>query len=148
DTYYKEGDYYYGKAYVSGLVNIFRYDDFTEIEVDVKTERGTSLTLPMYGSYELEVGSFIIFDETFFLPDSLKNQDISDKVNKVERYGMTLAMKFEVTKDAEVKIVFDPVLEDQIISRGEGNIEINMDDFGDMTMFGEYVIKDGRYEMR
>ena len=148
DTYYKEGDYYYGKAYVSGMVNIFGYGGHTEIEVDVTTEKGTTLTLPMYGSSELEEGGFIIFDETFFLPDSLKNQDIADEVDKIERLGMTLSMKFDVTKDAEVKIVFDPVLEDQIVSRGEGNVEINMDDFGDMTMFGEYIIRDGRYEMR
>lgn len=148
DTYYKEGDYYYGKAYVSGMVSIFGYEDLTEITVDVKTEKGTSLVLPMYGSSELEEGSFIIFDETFFLPDSLKNQEIADQVKKVKRYGMTLEMHFDVTKDAEVKIVFDPILEDQIISKGEGNIEINMDDFGDMTMFGEYVIRDGKYEMR
>ena len=148
DTYYKEGDYYYGKAYVSGTVSIFGYEDLTEITVDVKTQKGTNITLPMYGSSDLEEGSFIIYDETFFLPDSLKNQEIANEVNKIERYGMTLEMHFNVTKEAEVKIVFDPVLEDQIVSKGEGNIEINMDDYGDMTMYGEYVIRDGRYEMR
>ncbi|MBD3636737.1 MAG: translocation/assembly module TamB domain-containing protein [Crocinitomicaceae bacterium] len=146
DTKYKEGDYYYGKAYVSGMVDIFGYDDHTEIEVDLKTEKGTSLVLPMYGSSELEEGSFIVFDENYFEPDT--SDENNNKKDKIERLGMTLSMKFEVTKKAEVKIVFDPVLEDQIISRGEGNIEINMDDFGDMTMYGEYVIRDGRYEMR
>ncbi|MEZ4923329.1 MAG: translocation/assembly module TamB domain-containing protein [Crocinitomicaceae bacterium] len=148
DTYYKEGDYYYGKAYVTGFVGIFGYDDMTEIEVDLKTKKGTSLVLPMYGSSDLEEGSFVIFDSTFFLPDSLKNQDVANDVNEVSRLGMTLAMKFHVTKDAEVKIVFDPLTEDQIVSKGTGDIEINMDDFGDMTMYGEYIIRDGAYEMR
>lgn len=148
DTHYKEGDYYYGKAYISGMVDIFGWDEHTEIEVNAQTEEGTDLVLPMYGSSELEEGSFIIFDETFFLPDSLKNQNLTEDVKEVKRLGMTLTMKFNVTKDAQVKIVFDPVLEDQIVSRGEGDLEIKMNDFGDLTMFGEYIIRDGKYEMR
>lgn len=148
DTRYKEGDYYYGRAYVTGFVGIFGYDNFTEIEVDLKTQKGTGLVLPMYGSSDLEESSFIIFDSTFFLPDSLKNQDVAQSVNDVKRLGMTLSMKFHVTKDAQVKIVFDPLAEDQIIAKGQGDLEINMDDFGDMTMFGEYIIREGAYEMR
>jgi hypothetical protein len=148
DTYYKEGDYYYGRAYVTGFVGIFGYGGLTEIDVDLSTKKGTDLVLPMYGSSELEEGSFIIFDEEFFLPDSIKTKVDGENANQVKRLGMTLAMKFHVTKDAQVKIIFDPLTEDQIVSRGEGNLEINMDDFGDMTMFGEYIIRDGAYEMR
>lgn len=148
DTYYKEGDSYYGKAYVSGSVNIEGYDDHTLIRVDVTTREGTSLILPMYGSSELEEASFIIYDEEFFLPDSMKTKIANEELKKVKRYGVTLDMDFHVTKAAEVKIVFDPLLEDQIVSRGEGNIEIDMNDFGDLSMRGEYIIRDGRYEMR
>jgi hypothetical protein len=148
DTYYKEGEYYYGKAYVTGYVGIFGYDDHTEIDVDLKTKKGTDLTLPMYGSSELEEGSFVIFDSTFFWPDSLKDQMLAKNVNEVKRLGMTLSMKFHVTKDAKVKIVFDPLTADQIVSKGAGDLEINMDDFGDLSMFGEYIIREGAYEMR
>jgi TamB, inner membrane protein subunit of TAM complex len=148
DTYYNEGDSYYGKAYVSGMVSISGYDGNTEIEVDITTENGTKLVMPMYGSSELEDASFIIFDEEFFRHDSLDHGNIADNITKVDRTGLTLIMKFNVTEDAEIKIVFDPVLEDQIISKGEGNLEIKLNDFGDMTMFGEYIIRDGRYEMR
>lgn len=130
------------------MVDIFGYDDHTEIEVDVKTEKGTKLALPMYGSSDLEEGSYIIFDDEFFLPDNMKTKGDSSNVNEISRLGMTLTMKFNVTKDAELKVIFDPVLEDQIIARGEGNLEIKMDDFGDMTMNGEYVIREGMYEMR
>ncbi|MEX1000508.1 MAG: translocation/assembly module TamB domain-containing protein [Crocinitomicaceae bacterium] len=148
DTEYKEGEYYYGRAYVTGTVSIFGYDGHTEITVDVKTKEGTDLTLPMYGSAELEESSFVVYDSVFFLPDSLKPDDLANEKDKVKRLGMTLGMKFHVTKAAQVKIVFDPLTEDQIVARGRGDLEINMDDFGDLTMFGEYEIKEGAYEMR
>ncbi|UKN02625.1 translocation/assembly module TamB [Paracrocinitomix mangrovi] len=147
NTYYKEGDYYYGKAYVSGYVAISGFGDQTEIEVNVKTKEGTDLVLPMYGSGELSENSFIIFDEDYFKPDSLK-QNSNEDLQNVKRYGLTMNMEFDVTRAAQVKIVFDPVLEDQIVSRGVGHLAINIDDFGDMKMFGEYVIKNGRYDMR
>lgn len=148
DTRYKEGDYYHGKAYVTGFVDIFGYDEHTEIEVDVKTEEGTDLTLPMYGSSDLQENSFVVFDENYFLPDSLKNDSLATVSNQIERLGMTLGMKFHVTPDAKVKIVFDPLTGDQIVAQGNADLEINMDDFGDLTMRGKYVVKNGTYQMR
>jgi hypothetical protein len=141
NTQYQEGSYYYGKAYISGLVNIFGFDDLVQIQVDATTKKGTDLVLPLYGSSDLEESSFIQFTEPY---DSTKTA----LEEKIERMGMTLDMKFHVTKDAKVTIVFEPVYEDQIVARGEGDIEISMDDYGEMTMFGKYQITDGVYNMR
>jgi len=148
DTQYQEGSYYYGKAYLKGFVNIFGYGGKTEIEVDLSTEKGTDLVLPMYGTAELEENSFVIFDETFFLPDSLKNLDANEEITTIKRSGMTLGMDFHVTKDAEVKIIFDPLTGDQIVSKGEGDLHISMDEYGDLAMRGEYIIREGEYNMR
>ena len=147
NTQYKEGDYYYGKAYVTGFVGIFGDGVTTDIDVDIKTKEGTDLTLPMFGTSDLEENSFVIFDEQFFLPDSLKSNGNTGK-NQVKRLGMTLGMKFHVTPEAKVQIVFDPSTGDQIIAYGNADLEINMDDFGDLTMRGNYTIKKGTYQMR
>ncbi|MBK9191019.1 MAG: translocation/assembly module TamB domain-containing protein [Crocinitomicaceae bacterium] len=141
NTVYEEGSYYYGKAYISGIVNIFGYDELVQITVDATTEKGTELVLPLYGTSELEETSFIQFVE----PEDTSKTEIQ---KEIERMGMTLDMKFHVTKDAKVTIVFEPVYEDQIVSRGEGDIEIAMDDYGEMTMYGKYHILDGMYNMR
>lgn len=141
NTTYTEGSYYYGKAYISGMVNIFGYDDLVQISVDATTKKGTKLTLPMYGSSDLEEGSFIHFKE----PDA---DGEKNEAPKIERMGMTLDMKFRVTEDAQVTIVFEPVYEDQIVAKGVGDIEIAMDDYGELTMFGKYQITDGVYNMR
>lgn len=141
NTVYEEGSYYYGKAYISGLVNIFGYDELVQITVDATTKKGTDLVLPLYGTSELEETSFIKFTAP-------KDTNAVQIIEEIERMGMTLDMKFHVTPDAQVTIVFEPVYGDQIVSRGQGDIEIAMDDYGEMTMFGKYQILKGVYNMR
>lgn len=138
DTYYKEGDVYYGKAFVTGNVNIFGYNNLTEINVDLKTEKGTNLTLPLYGTSEIEESSFV----RFYNPDTLT---VDTSTVTLERLGMTLNMNFKVTDEALVNIVFDPVLNDQIEANGSGDVEMKMDDYGDISMFGKYTIHKGMY---
>lgn len=143
NTVYEEGSYYYGKAYISGLVNIFGYDDLVQITVDATTEEGSDLVLPLYGSSDLEQGKFISFTEP------VDSSSLGDQKPKIERMGMTLDMKFHVNPNALVTIVFEPVYGDQIVAKGAGDIEISMDDYGEMKMFGKYQIAEGsRYEMR
>lgn len=142
NTTYKEGDFYYGKAYITGGVNISGFGGKSIIMVDAKTKPGTDLTLPMYGTGELEETSFIQFvaenDSTITMAGA----------ESIERTGLELQLKFNVTKDANVKIVFDPVYEDQITSKGEGKIEVSVDEFNEVKMFGTYTILDGKYAMR
>ena len=138
NTSYKDGDIYYGKAYITGNVNIFGYNDITEINVDVKTEKGTDLTLPLYGTSEIEESSFV----KFYDPDTSKKDST---IVQIDRLGMTLNMNFSVTDDAKVNIVFDPLLNDEIEATGSGDIEMTMDDYGDIAMFGKYTIHNGMY---
>lgn len=142
DTKYEDGSYYYGKAYITGLVNIFGYDDLVQITVDATTQSGTDLTLPLYGTAELEETSFIQFTK----PEDTTKVNV---IKEIERMGMTLDMKFHVNPNAKVTIVFEPVYGDQIVvNAGEGDIQIAMDDYGVMTMFGKYQILEGVYNMR
>ncbi|MCG8575108.1 MAG: translocation/assembly module TamB [Flavobacteriales bacterium] len=141
NTKYKEGEFYYGKAYVSGWVNISGYGGKTTIEVDATTQKGTDLVLPMYGNSELEESSFLVFKQHEGEETVVANE-------AVQRSGLELIMNFGVTRDANVKIVFDPVYEDQITSKGEGDLEIKVDEYGEVTMFGQYVIREGDYNMR
>lgn len=138
NTVYNEGDIYYGKAMITGDVNIFGYNGLTEITVNAKTEKGTNLTLPLYGTSDIEEQSFV----KFYNPDTLK---VEEKEVSIERLGMTLQMNFDITEDADVNIVFDPILNDKIVAKGVGQLEMNMDDYGDIAMFGKYTINEGMY---
>jgi len=141
DTHYKEGDVYYGKAFITGNVNISGYDGLTAIDVQAKTQKETALVLPLYGRSELEEDDFI----QFYQPN-----DSTGQVNinqSIESMGMTLAMDFDITNDAEIKIVLDPIYNDEIVASGDGSVELDMDEYGEMTMTGKYTIHDGVYHM-
>jgi hypothetical protein len=138
NTSYKEGELYYGKAYVSGTANIFGYADNIEITVDVQTKKGTTINFPMYGVAELdEEESFITFK---------KDDGESANTNpKIDYTGIDLDFNFRVTPDAKLKIIFNEQTGDEISASGSGDISLKMDNLGDLTMDGTYRIKSGLY---
>ncbi len=69
--------------------------------------------------------------------------------SKIETTGLIMNMNFDITKETRATIVFDPVYEDQIVvESGSGNIALNVDEYGEMDMFGDYTIDKGVYNMR
>jgi hypothetical protein len=137
-TSYKEGDYYFGKAYATGTANIFGYDDNVEITLDFETQKGTFINLPMYGVSELsEEESFITFKQ--------KNEIKIDTKNKINYNGLSLNLNFRLNQDAKVQIIFNQQTEDEITATGSGNIAINVNNIGELKMDGVYRVKTGIY---
>ncbi len=145
DTYYKDGDFYYGKAYITGDVNIFGYEGITEITVNATTEPGTDIKLAMYGTGDLEESSFIVYDS---IVPVINLAAINDNPDQLETSGLIMNMNFDIRKETKATIVFDPIYEDQIeVDKGEGKLTLNVDEFGEMDMFGDYTILEGKYKM-
>jgi len=139
NTDYEEGAYYYGKAYVSGTANIFGYADNIEITVDLETKRGTTINFPMYGVAELsEEDSFITFKK--------KGIDITQiEEPKIDFTGVDLDLNFRLTPEAKLKIIFNEQTGDELSASGSGNISMQLDNLGDLTMDGTYRVKEGKY---
>jgi len=138
NTKYKEGTIYYGRAYVTGTANINFSDALTEILVDVKTEEGTFIDIPMYGNSEIKEGDFITFEKS--------GQQIVDAVKpEIDLSGVDLNLNFDVTNDAQLKLIFNDKTEDQVIVHGDGDIGITINSQNDLAMSGTYVVKDGVY---
>lgn len=135
NTKYKPGDVYYGKAYATGSANINIQENLTSITVTARTERGTKVDLPMYGSGELSEFDFISFDQ-----DTLKNS-----TSKVNLTGIDLNMNIIPTTDAEVRLIFNEKTEDLMIANGQGDLNITADNFGNIFMSGQYMINSGKY---
>lgn len=138
NTAYKEGDYYYGKGYVTGTANIFGYADNIDITVDVQTRKGTTINFPMYGVAELD-------EEESFITFKKKGQLATPELPKIDFTGVNLDLNFRVTQDAQLKIIFNDQTGDQISTAGSGDIAIKLDNLGDLTMDGTYQVKDGMY---
>ncbi len=138
DTKYDIDVPYYGTGYITGMANISGYSDNLAIELNAKTRRGTKFVLPMYGPTTIEEDGFIRFKKE-------KQDTIEFIENKVDLTGIDLRLNFEVTDDAEVKIVFDEKIGDELAGKGTGNIFLTLDQFNEVTMDGVFEVSDGYY---
>lgn len=149
-----DNELYYGKAFVTGIINIFGFTDDIRIDANVRTEKvtaydkdkiisksNTELTkfyIPLSGNSEVAENNFITFVK----------KDSTVKVNndyKVELGGLRLDFKLEVTPDAEIQLIFDQKVGDIIKARGNGDISLLINTNGEFKMYGDYVIEDGDY---
>jgi len=132
NTQYKEGDVYYGRAYATGTANIFITDGNTKINVDVATEKGTWIDLPMYGSSELEEGNYLKFKQ--------KKGEEGYIAPKVDLSGLDLDLNFKITPDTKVKLIFNDKTGDEILAQGQGDLNIGLNYSNDLTMTGTYEV--------
>lgn len=135
---YTAGDLYYGTGYARGIIDIFGYTDNLEVTVNLETREGTKINIPMYGVGDIEEESFVVFlnkDTTLHLEEP-----------KIDFTGVDLKMNFNVTPAAELKIIFNEDLGDEISARGKGDIGISVNNIGDVTMNGIFTVTEGIYD--
>ncbi|MDX2360801.1 MAG: translocation/assembly module TamB domain-containing protein [Crocinitomicaceae bacterium] len=135
---YEPGDLYYGRGYATGLVEVFGYTDNLEVTVDIETQEGTEINIPMYGIGEIEDESFIIFKD--------KDTTAIAEEPKIDFTGVDLDLNFRITPEADVKIIFNEDLGDEISAHGSGDIDINLNNIGDVTMNGVFNVDNGVYD--
>lgn len=136
-TRYEEDVLYYGDAYVTGRASVSGYQDQMSIRVDAKTERGTWINFPMYGPASVSEDGFIRFKSPY--------EEAIQEDTPINFTGVDLALNFEITNDAQVKLIFDDNVGDEITASGKGDLSINLDNYGDIALNGTYTVTDGVY---
>ena len=135
-----ENNLYYGKAYVSGYLDISSYQNQMIIDGDIKSEPNTVINIPLSDNEEIEENKFIEFVD-FDDTTSVKVEVIED----VDLSNLEMNFDMEITTDAEVRLIFDEQIGDVMRSRGTGNLTMNITNDGDLNMFGNYEVFDGDY---
>ncbi len=133
------GDFYYGTAFLTGLAHIHGPATDVTLDVSARTNRGTSVILPLNYSGEIRENHFI----SFVSRDSLQ-QGHSTAFPEM-RGGLTLNFDLEVTSDADVHMYFDTRFGDIIRGSGSGNLRLEVSPQGAFNIYGDYVIEDGEY---
>ena len=137
---FSENPYYYGKVFMTGSAEI-SYDSIENLSIYVNaiTDESTSLNIPLYGSSEVVLHDFIAFIN--------KDTNNAVTINKpiVSKEKMNIDIDLEITDEAEVMLIFDDLVGDEMKSSGQGNIQLNIDQNYDLTMYGNYVINKGEY---
>lgn len=127
---------YYGKAYTTGYASIYGYDNQLEFDINLRTEEGTSLAMPMSSNEEVQFGSFIRFIQT----DTLNLDD-----QPLDLSGIKMKFDLEITPDAQFEIIFDQAVGDVMSGRGKGHINMEINNLSTFNMFGTVEVERGQY---
>lgn len=138
NTEYSPDQFFYGKAIVSGLVDITGPFDNLNMDIKIRTEQGTDVVIPLNSSTSINDNDFIIF----------RNSEESDSITfdhfVNEKGGLNVSLGIEANPNAKLGIVLPNQLGDIEVT-GEGNIAIDVNTKGGYAMHGEYVMEKGAF---
>lgn len=127
---------YYGKAYGSGYVGVSGDVENLEFDINLKSEKGTKIALPLGESQDISFGNFVTFI------DREKEAKLEEKI---DLKGISLKFDLEITPEAEFEIIFDEAIGDVISGTGQGNVNMLIDTRGKFEMFGQVELLQGDY---
>ena len=132
-----QNEIFYGKAFATGTVRLFGPFTNLSIDVDVKTEKGTKVSIPINYSVDVSQNDFIVFTHE---ADTITR--IADRNPQI--VGVSLNIGMNVTNDADIEI-FLPGNLGNLRAKGNGKLRMGVDPYGYLTMSGSYVIQSGQF---
>ncbi|WP_306643987.1 translocation/assembly module TamB domain-containing protein [Sanyastnella coralliicola] len=136
NTTEKDNSLYFGRALTTGFVSIYGEQDNLEIDINARSEGGTTLALPLGGSEEVTFEDFI----TFVDPDA-------DEVEEegLDLSGISMNFELDITPEAKFRIIFDELVGDEISGRGQGHINMVINNLSTFNMYGDIEVVQGKY---
>jgi hypothetical protein len=130
-----QNELFYGDGFGTGRVTISGPVENLNIDVNMRTDKGTNIYLPYSSAIDASQQNFIVFvnhNDTIHKEDSILR----------EFQGLTLKLDFDVTKDANIQF-FLPSQMGDIKVKGDGNMHLGVDKSGSFTMRGSYTMEQG-----
>lgn len=134
----KLSPYFYGVVFGKGKVSFKGPISSPVINAFASTLPGSYCRLPIRSSYETNRYSFYRFA-------SPKDSVSTVPKNQLKLNGVSFTLDLDVTPDARMDIILDPVTGDILTSYGRGNLKIELPKVGDISMYGTYEIERGNY---
>ncbi len=136
-TTMKHNNLFYGNAVATGNINISGPFDDLRMGIQVRSEKGTNIYIPINLDVDATENKYIRFVN---VTDTLEDRTPYVPVTS----GLNLNMTIDVTTDAGIQI-FLPEDIGNIKATGNGRILMGIDTRGDITTFGNYYIEDGTF---
>jgi virulence-associated protein VapD len=144
DTKDSEDAAYFGTAFINGSATIQGLTNSLFIVVDAKSEKGTSIKIPINNSESISENSFLHFitpKEKFNLQKGI--------IEKVRDYnGLELEFDFNITPDAEVEVILDRTSGHGMKGKGNGSLLFKINTLGKFNMWGDFQAYEGTYNFR
>lgn len=152
---------WYGKIFGNGAAFINGSPGTVNIDINMSTAEGSTFTFVLSDTEEAEQYNFITFRnrQPEIITDSIIQKDIlpaAVREYQEKRRAMAIAenppsvyrmdIQMDITPDAKVILIMDPVGGDEIKSWGKGNLRMTYVSAGnELRMYGSYAIDRGSY---
>jgi hypothetical protein len=138
NTRKEDNDLFYGTAFVDGNMEITGPLDDILLTINAKSRKGTEIVIPLETSESSGKLSYVQFV-------NLKTDNNAVSNTLKSQAGVRMDFNFEITNDANIKMVFDELLGDKIEAAGHGNLRMEINTYGDFNMYGGLTIDRGNY---
>jgi hypothetical protein len=137
----KHNDTFYGTAVASGIVKV--NGPFNDIKLDISalTRLGTNMTISLNQAATVKDNDFIVF-----INNAEENAE-EENAEEVKKSNFGLKLNVNATDDANLKIILPNDL-GTIDATGSGNVQMSTATAEDFKMFGDYTIKNGRFQLK
>ncbi len=130
---------FYGKAYANA--NVIIKGPLNNLNFDIKatTLKNTKVSISVSESKDVNQYTFYRFIDKDN-PEKIKERKYAKAAS-----GVDFNIDLTATPDADVDLVLSSEQGDIITARGDGNLKINYDKFGELSIIGTYTVTEGEY---
>lgn len=142
NTSSRENDLFYGKAFVTGTLDIIGSTTNLDINARATSQPKTEIYIPLSSSNEQAQEEFI---HLINIRDTVRVKEVTEEINRLEIENIRMNFVLDITPDAYAEIIIDPRTGEGISGRGRGVLTMNVDTQGNFNLSGNYEITQGQY---
>lgn len=140
----------YGTVFGSGAGQIKGNDKLVTFDVNMKSDPKTAIYLDFLNKNTAADYDFITFVDKSKLvthPDSATThpQDLLALSETEEGAEIRANFLFDITPDAHIELIMDPISDDRIKGKASGPLQIQYGNRSDLRMYGDVNIVEGNY---
>ncbi|MBK0368448.1 translocation/assembly module TamB domain-containing protein [Flavobacterium agrisoli] len=144
DTKDSDDAAYFGTAFINGNASIKGPIDALFIKVQAKSEKGTTIKIPINYAESVGQSSYI-----HFITPKEKYNLANGIVEKTRDYnGLELEFDFDITPDAEIEVILDRNSGHGMKGKGYGSLLFKINTLGKFNMWGDFQAYEGTYNFK
>lgn len=144
NTTAEDNELFYGQLILKSDMSVRGPIDKPQFFINAITEPGTRFyTVPLTEEEAITQEDFIIFGRPEL--DSLGRDTNYLNNHQLTLPGIDLQLNLELTKDAELQVIVDPLSGDKLVCKGTSNLTVGMDAARNMRITGSYELTEGQY---
>ena len=141
NTSIQENPVFFGKVVMNAQGDITGPPSLLKVNISAKSIDGTEITISPYSAETYLKEDFITYGKP------VDFEDLTDEflLQLAQAYPFDVTLLLDVTEEAKLTIVVDPINGDKVVGRGSGNLKIQLDEYGQQEFYGNYTVKEGTY---